>query len=338
MQDQGLNLGELYAARARIAGIARRTPIIEDPQLGAALRCSVMLKAENLQKTGSFKIRGAANKILSLSSRERDRGVIAVSTGNHGRAVSYVAREAGATAVVCVSEAVPENKLEAIRALGAELVLGGMTYDESEEQAERLREQRGLVMVHPFDDPKVIAGQGTIGIELLEDFPEVDTAIVPLSGGGLISGIGLALKAAREDLHLVGVTMGLGPAMVESLKAGRVVEIEEEPTLADALAGGIGKDNRYTFRLVQQLVDETVLLSESEIAGGIAYALEKHHLVLEGAGAVALAALLYGKVKSLGKNVAVVLSGGNLNVEVLARIASEGIGQWTIDRGRWGAR
>lgn len=326
MQTRGLNLADIYTARARTAGFPRRTPVIEDPRLGAALGGTVVLKAENLQKTGSFKIRGAANKILSLSLRERDRGVIAVSTGNHGRAVAYVAREAGASAVVCVSEAVPKNKLDAIRALGAELIMGGMTYDESEEHAERLREQRGLVMVHPFDDPTVIAGQGTIGIELLEDFPEVDTAVVPLSGGGLISGIGLTLKSARDDLHLVGVSMALGPAMVESLKAGKVVEVEEEPTLADALAGGIGKDNRYTLPLVQRLVDETVLLSESEIAGGIVYALEEHHLVVEGAGAVGLAALLYGKVKGLGKNVAVVLSGSNLNVEVLVRIASEGIG------------
>ena len=323
MKDLEITLRDVYMARGKVGEVALRTPVFDAERLGKAIGGRVVLKAENLQETGSFKIRGAANKILGLKETERKRGVLAVSTGNHGRAVAYVAQRVGVPAVVCVSAAVPENKLAAIRALGAELVIAGKTYDEAAEQAEQLKEARGLTMVHPFDDPDIIAGQGTIGVEVLEDFPEVDTAVIPLSGGGLIGGIGLALKSASEDIRVIGVSMTRGPAMVDSLKAGKVVEVVEEPTLADALAGGIGTDNRHSFRMAQRVIDASVLVTESEIAGGMVYALDEHHLVLEGAGAVGLAALLYGKVAGLGKNVMVVLSGGNVEVEILASIAEK---------------
>lgn len=322
----GLSLRDVYVARQRLTGMVRRTPLIEATRLGEVIGAQVLLKAENLQHTGSFKIRGAMNKISSLSAEQRTAGVIAVSTGNHGRAVSHVARQLGARAVVCVSEAVPENKLQAIRSLGAELVMAGKTYDAAAERAQVLQQERGLTMVHPFDDALVIAGQGTIGIEILEDFPEIDAAVVPLSGGGLISGIGLALKSASRGIQVIGVTMERGPAMVESLKAGKIVDVIEEPTLADALAGGIGQNNRYTFPLVQALVDETVLVSEDEIASAMAYALEKHNLVLEGAGAVGLAALLHEKVKLAGKRIALVLSGGNVDTNAMIRIANLQLG------------
>ena len=323
MKNLEITLRNVYMARGKVGEVALRTPVFDAERLGKAIGRRVVLKAENLQETGSFKIRGAANKILGLKETERKRGVLAVSTGNHGRAVAYVAQRVGVPAVVCVSAAVPENKLAAIRALGAELVIAGKTYDEAAEQAEQLKEARGLTMVHPFDDPVIIAGQGTIGVEVLEDFPEVDTAVVPLSGGGLIGGIGLALKSASEDIRVIGVSMTRGPAMVDSLKAGKVVEVVEEPTLADALAGGIGTDNQHSFRMAQRVIDASVLVTESEIAGGMVYALDEHHLVLEGAGAVGLAALLYGKVAGLGKNVMVVLSGGNVEVEILASIAEK---------------
>jgi threonine dehydratase len=176
-------------------------------------------------------------------------------------------------------------------------------------------------MVHPFDDPFVIAGQGTIGVELIEDLPQIDTVIVPLSGGGLLGGIALALKSFKPDLHVVGVSMERGPAMVASLRVGRAVDVPEEPTLADALAGGIGLDNRYTFRLIQDYVDKTVLVSEEEIAAAMTFALEKHHLVVEGGGAVGIAALLYTKVARLGKNVVVIVSGGNVDLPVLLQVA-----------------
>ena len=247
--------------------------------------------------------------------------MIAVSSGNHGRAVAYVARNFGIPAVVCVSETVPENKVSAIQDLGAEVLVVGLTYDEATEAALQVRIERGLTMIHPFDDPYVIAGQGTIGLELLEEQPDIDTAIVPLSGGGLLGGIALALKSINPEIQTIGVSMDRGAAMVESLKAGQVVEIVEEPSLADALIGGLGSDNRHTFKIIQKYVDQTVLVTESEIAAGMTFALENEHLVVEGGGAVGIAALLADKVRNLGKKVAVVISGSNVNLSTLIEVA-----------------
>jgi threonine dehydratase len=281
------------------------------------------LKLENLQITGSFKLRGATNKILSLPESERVRGVITVSSGNHGLAVSYAASKLGLRAVICMSEKVPSNKVQAIQKLGAEIVIMGATYDEAEIHANHLKVQEGLTMVHPFDDLDIIAGQGTIGLELLEDCPEIDSVIIPLSGGGLLTGIALALKYTKPEIYIIGVTMDRGAAMVESLKAGKVVDIIEKPTLADALVGGIGLDNRYTFRLTQELVHETVLVSEEEIAHSMLYAFRKQNLIVEGGGAVGLAALLNRKVSNLGKNIVVVISGGNVQIPLINRLFQE---------------
>jgi threonine dehydratase len=212
----------------------------------------VVLKLENLQATGSFKIRGAANKILCLSDQEREAGIVTVSSGNHGRAVSSVARSLGIPAAVCISEGVPGYKTNAIKELGAEIQIGGATYDQAAALAAHLEAERGLTMVQPFDDPYVIEGQGTIGLELLEDFPEIDTVLVPLSGGGLLSGIAFALKTTNPSIRTIGITMERGAAMVKSLRVGRIVEIHEEPTLADALAGGLGLGNAYTFEMIQE--------------------------------------------------------------------------------------
>ncbi len=321
MPTSDVTMRDVYSARQRIVSIARRTPLVRSPLLAERVGSSVYLKLECLQETGSFKIRGAANKMLSLTEDEKARGVIAVSTGNHGRAVSYVARQLGIKAVICFSAQVPSNKVDAIRRLGAEVVVYGNSYDEAEKHALRLQEERGLTLIDPFDDPLVIAGQGTIGLELLEDLPEIDTVVIPLSGGGLLSGIGLALKSADAAIRVIGVSMERGPAMVLSLRAGEVVEIVEEPTLADALAGGLGLDNAYTFDMVQKYADDTVLVSEEEIAGAMAFALESHHLVVEGGGAVGMAAILYDKVEWLGQHVAVVVSGGNVDVPRLLEIA-----------------
>jgi threonine dehydratase len=313
-------LRDIHLARQRIAQLARRTPLLRSAGLSERAGAAVYLKLESLQETGSFKIRGAANKLLSLSAEERARGVIAVSSGNHGRAVAYVAQQLGVRAVICVSERVPAGKVEAIRRLGAELVVHGASYDEAEAHSLRLQAERGLTRVDPFDDPEVIAGQGTVGLELLEDLPQVDTVVVPLSGGGLISGIAVALKAANPAIRLIGVSMDCAPVMVHSLRAGRLLELPEEDTLADALAGGIGLDNRYTFRLVRHYVDETLLVSEEEIARAMVFALEQERLVVEGGGAVALAAVLYGKVKEPYRTVAVVISGGNVDLPFLSHV------------------
>ena len=317
----GVTMRDVYEARQAIAGIAMRTPLIDSPELMEQTGTSVYLKLENVQRTGAFKIRGAANKLRSLTEGERGRGVITVSSGNHGRGVAYVARELGVRAVVCMSTRVPPNKVRGIRRLGAEVVLRGDSYDEAERHAMRLQKERGLTMIPPFDDPYVIAGQGTIGLEILEDLPGVDTVVVPLSGGGLLSGIALVLKSADASIRTVGVSMDRAPVMFHSLRAGHPIEMKEEETIADALAGGIGLDNRYTFRMIQEYVDEVLLVTEDEIANAMALALERQHLVVEGGGAVALAALLQGKVGGLGENVVVVLSGGNVEIPLLLEIA-----------------
>lgn len=324
MKTQPPGLIDVYLAKRKIKKSIYRTPLVKSPGLREIVTAECYLKLENLQNTGSFKIRGATNKILSLSDDERKRGVIAVSSGNHGRAVASVAQKYNIPAVICISETVPRNKVQAIRELGAEIVIAGQSYDEASEGAEKLQVERGLTMIHPFDDPYVIAGQGTIGLELIEDLPEIDTAIVPLSGGGLLGGIALTLKSINPKIRTIGVSMDRGPAMFESLKAGRIMEVIEEPTLAGALVGGIGKNNAHTFAIIQQFVDETVLVSEGEIAAGMTFALERHQLVVEGGGAVGIAAVLAGKVKEIGENTAIVISGANVDLPVLIEVAQKG--------------
>ena len=321
MSRSELTMRDIYEAQRRIAGIAIRTPLIEAPALAERVGALVYLKLENLQPTGAFKIRGAANKLLSLSDEERGRGVITVSSGNHGRAVGYVARRLGVRAVVCMSAHVPRHKADAIRNLGAEVILEGESYQAAEQVALDLEERLGLTLIPPFDDPDVIAGQGTIGLELVEELPALDTVVVPLSGGGLLSGIALAVKSADPRIQVVGVSMERAPVMFHSLKAGQPIEMEEEKTLADALVGGIGLDNRYTFEMVKAYADETLLVTEEEIADAMAFAFNSHRLVLEGGGAVALAAILHGKTKTTGQCAALVISGGNVEMPILAKIA-----------------
>jgi threonine dehydratase len=321
MTDIDLTMRDIYSARTRIASIARRTPLVSSPELTEQTNSEIKLKLENLQQTGSFKPRGATNKVLSLEPEARQRGVITVSSGNHGRALAYVAHRLGLRAVVCLPETVPANKRDAIKKLGAKLVFRS-TYEEATEEAFHLVEKEGLEMIHPYDDPVVIAGQGTIGLELLEEFPGLDTVVIPLSGGGLLGGIAFALKSADPKIRVVGVMMERGPAMVESLRAGRLVEIVEEPTLADALAGGI-IPNTYTFNLVQKTVDETVLVSEEEIASAMAFALKSHHLVVEGSGAVGIAAVRSGKIQHPGKRIAVVISGANIDIRLLLQVVQD---------------
>jgi threonine dehydratase len=318
-----VTLHDIYKARQRIAALVSRTPVISSPLLAERVGASVYLKAENLQKTGSFKIRGATNEMLGLTAKEKAQGVVTVSSGNHGRAVAYIAQQLGINAVICMSTRVPDNKLNAIEHLGAEVVVYGDSYEQAEIHALQLQEERGLTMIEPFDAPLVIAGQGTVGLELLEDLPEIDTAIVPLSGGGLISGIALALKSASSSIRVIGVTMDRAPVMYHSLRAGSPIEMEEENTIADALVGNIGVNNRYTFRMVQKYVDDTILVSDEEIAGAMAFALEQHHLVVEGGGAVGIAALLHGRASNLGHTVAVVVSGSNVSLPLLLKVAQK---------------
>lgn len=316
-----ITLRDIFMARKTVAPLIRETPLLHSPPLSVQTGASVYLKLETLQKTGAFKMRGAANKICGLGGAEQARGVVTVSTGNHGRAVAYVAAQLGINAAICISERVPANKVAALQQLGAEVVVYGRSQDDAGERAAQLQEARGLTMIHPFDDPFIIAGQGTIGLELLHELPEVDTVLVPLSGGGLISGIALALKTADPAIRVIGVSMERAPVMYHSLQAGRPLQMAEEKTLADSLQGGIGLHNRYTYALVQDCVDEIVLVSEEEIAAAMAFAFHEHQLVVEGAGAVGIAALLQEKVRPLGHHVALVLSGGNVDTVSLLEIA-----------------
>ena len=278
----------------------------------------MLLKLEHLQITGSFKLRGALNAVLRLSPEERSRGVVAVSTGNHGRGLAFAAAQAGVRCLVCMSRLVPRNKVAAIEALGAEIRIIGASQDEAQLEADRLVAE-GMTLVPPFDHPDIIAGQGTLGLEIIEDLPEVETLIVPLSGGGLIAGVARAIKSAAARIRVVGVTMERGCAMYRSQKAGRPVPVEELPSLADALGGGIGLDNRYTFAMVRDLVDELLLVSEEEIADAIRHAYFEERQVIEGSGAVGIAALLAGKVRRPGVTAAVV-SGGNIDMALHARL------------------
>jgi threonine dehydratase len=287
--------------------------------LTAAVGAPVHLKLEHLQMTGSFKLRGALNALACLSAEEKSRGVVAVSTGNHGRGLALAARQAGARCVVCMSRLVPRNKVEAIEALGADVRIVGASQDEAQVEADRLVAEDGMVMVPPFDHPAIIASQGTLGLEILEDLPEVETVLVPVSGGGLIAGVARALKSASARIRVVGVTMERGCAMYRSQKAGRPVEVEELPTLADALGGGIGLDNRYTFAMVRELVDELLLVSEEQIADAIRHAYCAEKQVIEGSGAVGIAALRAGLVPRPGIT-AVVVSGGNIDMALHARL------------------
>ena len=314
---------DVTAARAAIARIAVETPMLAAPDLDERVGAHVWLKLENLQATGSFKVRGAANKILSLSDSQREQGVVACSSGNHGRAVAFVADMLDIHAAICVPEWVDPVKLRAMRKHRAETILHGATYDEAEAKSYEIQKQRGLTYVHPFDDPLIIAGQGTIGLELLEQIPMLDTVVVPLSGGGLISGIAVALKRQEPEMRVVGVSAVNARVMHESLEEGRPIVFPEDETIASALSGGIGMKNRHTFELVRDLVDEYLLVTEEEIRDAMAFALTEHKLVVEGGGAVGIAALLSGKFSGRGENVAVVVSGGNIEAHVVAKLAVE---------------
>lgn len=321
MTETVLTLASIYRARRAIAPFVRRTPLVPALSLTSA-KSEIHLKLETLQDIGSFKIRGAANRIASLTEAEKRSGVVAVSTGNHGRGVALAASRLGIEATVFMSTLVPEAKVRRIRDLGANVRIGGASQDEAEVEAEAFIRETGAVMIHPFDDPSVIAGQGTIGLELIEDLPEIDTAIVPLSGGGLIGGIALALKSVSRDIRVIGVSMERGPAMVLSQRAGKPVPVEEEKSLADSLGGGIGLANRYTFDLVKRHVDEMVLVSEEQIAAGMRHAFREEQLVLEGGAAVGIAAVISGVVPDPGKRCAIVLSGRNVDPDTFIEVVT----------------
>ncbi|HEX5326739.1 MAG TPA: hydroxyectoine utilization dehydratase EutB, partial [Acetobacteraceae bacterium] len=257
-----VSLTDIEQAQRRIGNHVVRSPTRRSSSLSARCGVPVFLKLENRQTTGSFKLRGATNAVLALPADARARGLVTVSTGNHGRALAHAASAQGVRCVVCLSGLVPANKVEAIRGLGADIRVVGHSQDEAEVEAARLSREQGLILVSPFDDPAIIAGQGTIGLEIVDDIPAAELVLVPLSGGGLAAGIAAAVKALRPRTQVIGVSMERGAAMHASLAAGRPILVEELPTLADSLGGGIGLDNRYTFAMARDLLDDAVLVSE----------------------------------------------------------------------------
>lgn len=321
MPDAAPGLGDIQDARAALAGLVSRTPLVAAPALSAMAGHDILLKLETQQPTGAFKLRGAANAISRLSADQRRRGIACCSTGNHGRAVAYAAAKAGIPATICLSELVPEPKLRAIREIGAEVRRVGRSQDEAQADVDRLVRDIGLTDIPPFDHPHIIAGQGTIALELLEDRPDLTAIVVPLSGGGLIGGIAIAAKALKPDIRVVGVSMENGAAMHRSLAAGHPVEVTETASLADSLGGGIGLRNRWTFAICRALVDETILLSEPAIYRGMRHLFREQLLVTEGAAAVGPAALLAGRLRVDGPT-AMIISGDNVDPDQFHAIAN----------------
>jgi threonine dehydratase len=317
-----LSLADVYAARRRIERRVLRTPLVESHALSAVANAPVYLKLETFQPAGSFKLRGATNALVRLAEAGCTR-VVTASTGNHGRAVAHAARALGIEAAVCMSALVPSNKVEAVRALGAQAHVVGKSQDDAQHEAQRLVREEGYAYVPPFDHLDVIAGQATIGIEIAEDLPDVAHIAVPLSGGGLFSGVAFAAKQIAPSVRMTGVTMARGAAMHASLAAGKPVLVDEVESLADSLGGGIGLDNRHTFSLTRELIDEVVLLDEASIARGIVHAYEDERLVLEGAAAVGIAALLVGRLCDASASrgpIVLVVTGANIDMKQHRRI------------------
>lgn len=313
-----VSLEEIKQAQATLANIIQPTPLQYSQTFSTMSGNEIFIKPENLQKTGSFKIRGAYNKIFNLSQEERSRGVVAFSAGNHGAGTAYAAKLLGVPATVVMPTNPVPSKRNSIVEYGAKVVDGGATSITMYEKARELNQTAGLAMVHPFDDKFTIAGQGTIGVEIIEELPSVDAVIVPVSGGGLIAGIAAAIKQLSPATQVIGVNTEGAMAMYESLKAGRPVEVEKVDTIADGLMAK--KPGEITFAHTQKYVDTMVLVSEGEIAKAVVIIAERAKLVVEPSGAAALAAMIFNKTPLTGKNVAVIVSGGNANMKLLATL------------------
>lgn len=315
---------DIQAALGRIRDQVYLSPCARSETLSRLTGTHAFLKLENLQMTGAYKERGALNKLLAMPAPDRARGLIAASAGNHAQAVAYHGGRLGVAVTIVMPETTPIMKVANTRAHGARIVLHGASYDEAHAEARRLEQAEGLTFVHPFDDPLVIAGQGTIGLEILDQVPDVDAVLVPVGGGGLISGVAVALKARRPGVRVIGVEAEAIPCMQAALSAGKPVTLDPASTLADGIA--VKRAGDLTFEHVRRHVDEIVTVSEEEIASAILYGLEREKTVAEGAGAVALAALMHRKARGLdGKRVVPIISGGNIDVNLIARIIERGL-------------
>lgn len=319
-----IGISDIQAARARVRDFIIQTPCVRSESFSEQSGSQTWFKFENLQRTGSFKERGALNKLLSLTEEERRRGIICASAGNHAQGVAYHAGRLGIPTTVVMPDRTPLIKASNTRSFGAEVILAGGSFDEAYTEARRLQEERDLVFVHPFDDDAIIAGQGSIGLELLEQTPGLEVVVVPIGGGGLISGIALALKETNPKIRVIGVEAAAFPSMKVSVEAGDLVSVPAGQTIADGIA--VKRPGGSTLECVQRYVDEIVTVDEEEIANAILLLLEREKTVVEGSGAVSLAALLNGHLSGVeGKNVAMILSGGNIDVNLISRIIERGL-------------
>jgi len=318
-----IDLSTIEAARERLRGAVAETPCAYSETLSEMTGTTCFVKLENLQMTGSFKERGAANLLRQLDAAERARGVATASAGNHGLAVAFHARRLGIPASIVMPEWAPLIKVASARHHGAEVVLHGANFDEAYAHARTLADERGVIFVHPFDDDRVIAGQGTLGLELLDQRPDLDAVVLPVGGGGLIAGVATAVKAKHPAVRIIGVQAEALPAMRAALRAGRRVVLAPASTIADGIA--VRQVGERTLELVERHVDEIVTVSEEELANAILLLLEIEKTVVEGAGAAPLAALVNRPLGLSGRKVAIVLSGGNIDVTMLARIIERGL-------------
>lgn len=320
-----LSLEGIRQAQAIVAKAARVTPLLSSRTFSEVAGAQVYLKAENLQRTGSFKVRGATNRIARLTLEERKRGVVAASAGNHSQGVALASQALGVRSTVVMPEGASIAKVKATRGYGAEVILHGADYEEAQSEAYRRATADGLAYVHGFDDPHVIAGQGTIGLEILEQMPDVQDVLVPVGGGGLIAGVALALKLSNPKVRVFGVQTESAPAGAVAFQKGRRVLVHPKPSIADGIA--IGRLGEHPFAVIRKHVDNIVTVSEEEVAHAVVLLLERGKMLVEGAGAVGLAALLSGRFRSKGRSIAVVLSGGNVDLPLLARILEHGLAE-----------
>ena len=316
-----LTIDNVYRANNVLKNVVRKTDVIYAPKLKTGVE--LYLKTENLQITGSFKVRGAYYKMTKLSAEEKKRGVIACSAGNHAQGVALAAQKNGIKSVICLPDGAPISKVEATKSYGAEVCLVEGVYDDAYQKALQLRDEKGYTFIHPFNDEDVIAGQGTIALELIEQLPDLDAVIVPIGGGGLISGIAYTIKTVNPHVKVYGVQAVGAPSMKNSVEHGGVEALASVSTIADGIA--VKKPGDLTYELCRQYVDEIVTVSDDEISAAILALMEQHKLVTEGAGAVAVAAAMFGKVDLAGKKAVCVLSGGNIDVTILSRVIKRGL-------------
>lgn len=316
-----LTIDNVYSASNALKDVVRKTDVIYAPKLCPGV--DLYLKTENLQITGSFKVRGAYYKMTRLSEEEKKRGVIACSAGNHAQGVALAAQKNGIKAVICLPDGAPISKVEATKSYGAEVCLVEGVYDDAYKRALQLRDEKGYTFIHPFDDEDVIAGQGTIALELIEQLPKIDAVIVPIGGGGLISGMAYTLKTINPRIKVYGVQAAGAPSMKQAVEHGQIEELSAVSTIADGIA--VKKSGENTFALCQKYVDEIVTVSDDEISAAILALMEQHKLVTEGAGAVAVAAAMFHKVDLKGKKTVCLLSGGNIDVTILSRVIKRGL-------------